>query len=63
MDPDARNYDPQANLNVATWCVPVVPGCMMFAATNFNPSATLHTDATCVTGWAEERECAVSVAR
>jgi len=28
-DTSAINYDPAANLNSRTWCVPSVPGCMM----------------------------------
>lgn len=29
MDPTAVNYDPAANINTNTWCVPVSVGCMM----------------------------------
>jgi len=29
MDSTALNYDSWANINTNTWCVPVIPGCMM----------------------------------
>ena len=29
MDSTARNYDPQANVQTGTWCVPLRTGCMM----------------------------------
>ena len=44
MDPTAVNYDPDANVNSGSWCIPKVPGCMMPAAENsigfLNPSAS-----------------------
>jgi len=29
MDSNSKNYDPLATVNSNTWCVPIVPGCMM----------------------------------
>jgi len=61
---DAVNYDPQANTNSFTWCVPKVNGCMMPSdlmlnsgvqtwkenglSSSYSPSATVHDKMVCV---------------
>ena len=53
-DPEALNYDPEANVNIDS-CLPVVEGCMDIDAYNYNEEANTPTDdcvydAGCVTG-------------
>ena len=53
-DPDALNYDPEANVNIDS-CIDVVEGCMDIYAYNYNEDANTPTndclyDAGCVTG-------------
>jgi hypothetical protein len=53
-DPDALNYDPEANVDIDS-CIDVVEGCMDIYAYNYNEDANTPTndclyDAGCVTG-------------
>jgi len=46
MDPTAINYDSDANVNSASWCIYPVEGCMMppaEAAASYFPGTRLHT--------------------
>jgi len=49
MDNLAANYDPNATINSATWCIPRVVGCMMpnvaHAPASFAPTSTTNTAA------------------
>jgi hypothetical protein len=59
MDKDAANYNPKANVNTNSWCIPKVLGCMLpytktayakdpVGSTNYNPTATEHAKDMCV---------------
>ena len=45
MDPQAKNYNPQATINNVT-CIYDTLGCTDFVALNYNPSATIN-DGSC----------------
>lgn len=62
-DPNAYNYDPQANYGTPNMCdypPGTIVGCMNEYASNYNPDATIHNAATCVTinvGCADPAAC------
>ena len=50
MDSHAANYDPHATVNLATWCVPSLAGCMMPSDRQYSAVATVHDLSQCAIG-------------